>query len=197
MRNCDPGADIRMLPERASLCRKNEPELCCHEQQVTVPSPHRLFAATHECSWPSLLSHGVETLGDRAWLVVDAIGDCMRPTRCSAPSREIAWFPSCSLVCSDFRHRQHAIQPFGRDCSPDRNAPLFVLLMPLSVQSLSAEYDPRLNRRAPHAVRGGMSNVAKPDPRRGLRTHSFIRVSDEKRNVDECSAARGKPSCHR
>ena len=197
VRNCDPGADNRMPIDRASLCRKNEPELRCSPQRVAVPSPRRLFATTHECAQRSSFFHGVEHLEGRAQLVASVTNNCPHPTDCSAPSSKIDWSLSWSLVCSDVRPCQQAIHPIGWVCAPGRNTPPFVFLTPLNVQASWTEKQEQSGSHAPDASRDGFFDVAQTDSRSGLRTHSLLRVSDEKRNADECAAARGKPSCHR
>ena len=197
MRNCDPGTDDRLPIDRASRCWNDDFEFDCNWQSTGLHAPGWLSVRLHDSVRRSPSVDGVEPQNGYESPVAKATpGNCPWPCG-SARHRLLKWPSSYTRADSGTTDTQQAVHPFGLVCASGRIAPSFVLFrsnlflrVPIGI--------PRLEDANQSGVRPTTGNVmTRTCLRNGLRTHSLTRVSNEKRNVDECPSTGGKSNCHR
>jgi hypothetical protein len=146
----------------------------------------------HESVRRSLSIDGVESQNDDAF--ANAFIRRSSEPGDSARHRLIDSSSSTSRADFSLTDAQQAVHPFELDCSPGRFAPSFVLLMPFLICREAPQcYDASSAGRCQTTAKA----VARTCSQEGLRTHSLTKVSDEKRNADECPPTGGKSNCHR
>ena len=202
MRNCDPGADNRLPIDRASRCWNDDHKSDCCEQSKGLRAPSWLLASMQDSA--------------RRTPTVDGTVDGIEPQQIGDESRIAgAICGNEQLSCSSARHRllkrsssptqanfgltdnQLAVHPFEWVCASGRIASSFVLLRPFLSRTVSSEtvHFDGVRRDGVCHTTGLISATSRSQ--NGQRTHSLTRVSDEKRNADECPPTGGKSNCHR
>ncbi len=220
VRNCDPGADNRLPIDRASRRWNDDFELDCHWsdqcpagsdwpcqypagcQSAGLRAPGWQAVTLHDSVRRSPSRDGVESQNADDSPVADATrGNCPGPCD-SARHRLLTRLSSCPPADSGSTDTQHAVHPFGLVCASGRIAPSFVLFRPFLFPEIAIETPQieasQLDEERLSGLRSMTRNVvARTCSRNGQRTHSLTRVSNEKRNADECPPTRGKSNCHR
>ena len=197
MRNCDPGANDRLPIDRASQSWNHDRQLGCQTQSSGLCAPSRLFANTPDSLRRSPSVDGVEPHVADEPPIACATPGCGAKARGSARHRLLN--RSSSWTAADFGPPdiRNLLPRFGLVRASGRIPPFFLMSKrflsrggPLTTPLPS---DPRPT---------GVGHLTWIDAtatclRNGLRTHSLTKVSDEKRNADECPPARGKSNRHR
>ena len=197
VRNCEPGANDRPSMNRASPSWNKDFESGCNRQPSGPCAPGRLFVTLHDTDRrPPFVSD------------VEILMGC--PCEADAHVRK----RGLNRRGSTHRQRFNRSSPFLKadsaqaamarpvhllrwDCASVRIASFFVLEKPffsLSVPSGARLHDD-VRLRGCHPRKRFF--VAPTDSKSDWRTHSLLRVSYEKRNVDECPPTGGKSDCHR
>jgi hypothetical protein len=197
VRNCDPGADDRLPIDRASRCWNDDRGIGCYWQPTGLCAPSRLFVEIHDSVRRPPSVDGVEPRMRFAFRTVAARLQNRPGSHGSARHRLPDRLFSLAYTGSGLTDVRRATSSFGWVCASGRSAPSSVLLRPFLSRSHPLA--------ASHPDDAGQSGcelsarfvVAATGSQNGLRTHSLIRVSDEKRNADECPPARGKSDRHR
>ncbi len=197
VRTCDPGPDDRLPIDRASCCWNDDPRLDCHRQSAGLPAPGWLSAFMPDSArrWPSV--DRVETQMGLDFQIANTILIRVQGSCVSARHRLTSWLSSTSQANSGTTSTHCAVHPRKSVFPSGRNAPFFVLSKPFLSGSFPGEISQIDDGRQAGVRRATSSFPATTDSQYGLRTHSLTRVSDEKRNVDECPPTGGKSDCHR
>jgi hypothetical protein len=197
VRNCEPGTNHRRRINRASRCWNEDFEFGCIRQPSGPCAPSRLFVALHDSDRRTPFVAGVEfPMGSTS--VANASTRDRGLTR-RGPAHDRRFNRSSPFLKADSSPAviDRAVSPFGLVRASGRIAPFFVLFRPFFSASV-------LSDALPHADGGPngfhqtiRSVVATTCSQSGPRTHSLIRVSNEKRNADERPPTRGKSDRHR
>lgn len=197
MRKCDPGANDRMPIDRASQSWDHDRQIDCFGQSSGQRAPSWLFVNMHDSLRRSPSVDGVEPqVGDEPPIACAKLG-CDANARGSARHR--LHHRQSSRALADFgrpdirnvKSRFGSVRASGRILAFFCMSKRFISLGRLITTS------PVPDRRSTNVGHLNGNVGAATCLRNSLCTHSLIRVSDEKRNADECSATRGKPNCHR
>lgn len=197
MRNCDPGADNRLPIDRASRCWIDDLEFDCYGQPTGLHAPGWLSVRREGSVRRSPSVDGVEPQNGYESPVAKVTPGNFPRLSGSARHRLLKRPSSYTRADSGTTDTQLAVHPFGLVCASGRIAPSFVLLRSFFFLRVPIG-TPRLEDGNQSGVRPTTGIfMAKTCLRSGLRTHSLTRVSNEKRNVDECPSTGGKSNCHR
>jgi hypothetical protein len=197
VRNCDPGADERLPSDRASRCWNDDLAFRCRGQLGGLCAPSRRIVLTYERDRRPLQIGGVEQrMGIVSAVTATNSEHCL--SKCgSSDIRRIQQSSSHLSANSGLTDIKRAANLFESICAPQRIASFFDLFMPLFAWNAhlgNPEHDVEIPRGFWHRT---SFEVATTSSQSVPRTHSLIRVSNEKRNVDECPPTRGKSNRHR
>lgn len=208
VRNCDPDADCRFPINRESRSWNGDGEFGEPGQNgcfagcdwLGQSSTGRSSTRLHVSGWAIVTPHdtlrrlpplnGVEPLCRRGF-TLESAGYDTDPSG-SAGQRPFDRSNSCLSASWESKFNPQTVRPFGLVGESNCIAPFFVMFMSFSGWGLSRE-TLRIDEARPS---GGRSSSEKCR-RNGQRTHSWTKVSDEKRNADECSPTGGKSDRHR
>ena len=190
VRNCDPGADERLPSDRASQCWNDDLVFGCYGQLPGLCAPSWQIVRTHERDRRPLQIGGVE----RRMVIVSAVTAVTGehcPNKCSfTHDRRFQRSSSHRSVDLGLADVKRAASSFESVSAPQRIASFFDLFRPFVPWSARLGIpvrDVEISQGFWHRT------ISQNVPR----THSLIRVSNEKRNVDERPPTRGKSNCHR
>lgn len=197
VRNCDPGANDRWPIDRAAGRWNSDLERDCERRSSGLRAPGWPFVIEHDHITRFTADDGVELhCGPKSSVAIAAVEAGSSPSG-SAPHRSVQWSLPCHQAGSEPTDLRTAVPSFDVVCAPDRISPFLTLPVPVlfrhrpSTPTVIAD-DHRSVFRQSNASRMAISGL-----QNGQRTHSFVRMSDEKRNVDECPPTGGKSNCHR
>jgi hypothetical protein len=197
VRNCDPGADDRMPIDRASPSWNHDRQIDCYGQSSGQRAPSWLFVNMHDSLRRSPSVDGVEPQVADVSPIACAKSGYYAKARGSARhrlrNRPSSW-ASASFGRPDIRN---VIPRFGSVSASGRILPFFSMSKRFISLGRLITTPLAPDRRSTNVGHLNGNVAAATCLRNGLCTHSLIRVSDEKRNADECPATRGKPNCHR
>ena len=197
VRNCDPGADERLPSDRASRCWNDDLVFRCKTQLTGHCAPSWRIVSTHESDRRPLPISSVE----RRIVIVSAVTAVTRencPKECSfnhdRSFQQSSSHHSVDLGLADIKRTASLFESVR---APQRIASFFDMFRPFfswnarrGVPNRDLQISHRFWDRRPLRVVKTLSQNVR-------RTHSLIRVSNEKRNVDERPPTRGKPNRHR
>ena len=198
MRNCDPGADERLPSDRATRCWNDDLAFRCQGQLPGLCAPSWRIVPAHERDRRPPLFGGVEGRS----VIVSAITTATRDVDCQkngsfARGRRFQRFSSYLSVDSGLPDVERAASSFESVNAPQRIASFYDFLRSF------LSWNARLRNPA-HDVEISLGfwrqkklRVSQTLLQNVPRTHSLLRVSNEKRNVDECPPTGGKSNCHR
>lgn len=197
MRNCDPGADDRPPIDRASQCWNDDLVLGCLGQPSGQCAPSRPLIDQYELLYSRPLDGGAVGEWGNHKKVKTAKHVEHFTVQGPAPHLKISRLSSSVHADSGSVDIERANHPRGLVCGSGPSASFFNLSFRLLSRSLPLKTSPA-GEMSPRGFtfRTGL-DVFSTSSQNGLRTHSWIRVSHEKRNVDECPPTRGKPNRHR
>ena len=196
VRNCEPNANHRPPINQASRCWYDDWESACNRQQSYCCAPSRFFVSFHDTG---RRSPDIELRMERATkasalsLERDSSGS-WSPQLQSLSGRSPVYQPDSGPANTDV---ERSVDPFGMVCASGRNALFFRLFKPFRFEVHPREiflddgFDLLGRRPSTSFPMGSTGSQGR------LRTHSFLRVSYEKRNADECPPTGGKSNCHR
>lgn len=196
MRNCDPGANDQMPIDRALPSWNPDHQIDCFEQSSGHRAPSWLFVNMHESLRRSPSVDGVEPhVADEPSIACAMTGSV---AKAAGSARHRPCDGQSSRTSADFGPPEirNLMPRFGSVRASGRILPFFSMskrcLCRGGPRTIALPVDPRLMR-----VGHRLGEIAAACLRNGLRAHSLTRVSDEKRNADECPATGRKPNRHR
>ncbi len=197
MRNCDPGADERLPSDRASRCWNDDLVFRCQEQSPGLCAPSWQIVFTHVRDRRPPQFGGVEGRLVIASAVTTVSGKgCPKGDRLIHHRRFQRSSTSLS-VNSGLPDVERAASSFESVSAPQRIASFYDFYR-VSFSGNARLRNPArdveilfgfLHRKKFRVAQTLLQNVP--------RTHSLLRVSNEKRNADECPPTGGKSNCHR
>ena len=203
VRNCDPGADDRLLIDRASQCW-NDDHICgCLGQPSGQCAPSRPLKDPDDGHFrPPFAGGSVGERGNHKELGNHnkvKTPPHVEQVTVRGPSPHL-WIsrPSSSVHADsgsvDIERANHL---FGLVSASGRSVSFFSLFMPFLSRSLLSETSSASeigSRSFNFRTRSVVFSTSLPNVQR---THSWIRMSYEKRNADECPPTGGKSNRHR
>ena len=197
MRNCDPGADKRLPSDRASRRWKEDLVFRCRGQLTGLYAPSWRIVPTHESDRRPQRIGGVERQIVIASAVIAVNGE-YGPEKCRFIDDQGFQRPSSHLSVnsglSDVKREASSLEIVR---APHRIASFFDLFRPFFSRNADSGFPDRDARISNGFWHRTSLRVDRTSSINVPRTHSLIRVSHEKRNVDECPPTRGKSNCHR
>lgn len=197
VRNCDPGTNDRSPIERASQSWNDDRELDCHGQSTGLCASSWLFVLPHDSVRRSPSVDGVEPQNGDETRFADAMPG-NGPGPCGSARHRLLnrW---SSRTQADFgpADTRCEVHPFGLVCASGRIAPFFDMSTPFLSRSVPVMTPFADDASLPGLRRSTRIFGADACSQNGLRAHSLLRVSDEKRNADECPPTGGKSNRHR
>lgn len=193
VRNCELGANRRFSLSRESKRWNLEFELGCEPQSSGCCARGESLVSSCDSRRRPPFVDGMELRVGNASREFCPVQDGCRKCPVSIPDQRIRRISSSLTTDSVTATTGRADHSCGMVLFSDRNSPFFILFKPDN--SLGTPMHPlRHGSGFRHSVE---SAVAFNGSQCLQRTHSSIRVSNEKRNVDECPPTGGKSNCHR
>ena len=197
MRNCDPGADERLPSDRASRCWNDDLVFRCQRQLPGLCAPRWQIVSTHERDRRPPQFGGVEgRLVIASAVTIETGKDC---PKVDSPTHRRRFQRSSTYLSVDsgLPDVERVTSSFESVSAPQRIASFYDFFRQffswnarLRNPALDLEISLGFWRRKKLRV---AQTLLKNVPR----THSLLRVSNEKRNVDECPPTGGKSNRHR
>lgn len=187
VRTCDPGADAHLTNSPVSRRWSEDLADNCDWRLPGLAASVRRSAGSFDDVSNSPWIDDVETLNE-----IVLRDDCGSTS--DQPAVRTSSHALSGLRTDD---RQHLVSSPARGLSPGRKAPSFELIPSfLSDKRRGKHTAPAPGGRCGRQLLASQCFSAR-DRQTTQRTHSLTRVSDEKRNADECPATGGKPHRHR
>ena len=197
VRNCEPGTNDRQPIDRTSRCWNDDFDFGPYWPSSGPRAPSRRIVPLHDHDRRRPLSDKIE-------LQWECASGADVSTRERALSRPGSVLVQCLSRSSPLHNSdsgplviERAVHPCRLVLASGRNAPFFVLFRPFFSTSVFKRTPRDDDERQPGLRRMTRFVVATTCSRSGPRTHSFKRVSYEKRNADERPPTGGKSDCHR
>ena len=197
MRKCDPGADERLPSDRASRCWNDDLVFRCQRQLPGLCAPSWQIVSLHELDRRPPQFGGVEgRLVIASAVTIETGKDC---PKVDSPTHRRRFQRSSTYLSVDsgLPDVERVTSSFESVSAPQRIASFYDFFRQffswnarLRNPALDLEISLGFWRRKKLRV---AQTLLKNVPR----THSLLRVSNEKRNVDECPPTGGKSNCHR
>ena len=197
MRNCDPGADERLPIDRASPCWNDDLVFCCSGQLPGLCAPSWRIVSTHEHDRRPLQIGGIGRRMRFVSAVTAVTGEYCPKERSFTHDRRFQRSSSYLSVDSGHADVKRAASSFELVSAPQRIASFLSLFSPFFSWNARSGIPIRNVEILYGFWHRTRLSVARTRSQNVPRTHSLIRVSNEKRNVDECPPTRGKSNCHR
>jgi len=196
VRNCDQGADDRLSIDRASQCWNDDHIGGCLGQPTGQCAPGRPLKDPNDGHYRPPFAGG--TVGERG------NHEKVRTTphfeyltvRGLSPHRWISRPSSSVHADSGSEDIERANHLFGLVSASGRSVSFFNLFFPFLSRSLPSETSSASEIRS-RGINFRTRSVVIPTSLQNVqRTHSWIRMSYEKRNADECPPTGGKSNRH-
>lgn len=197
VRNCDPGANDRWLIDRAAGRWNFDLERDCEGQSSGLRAPGWPFVIEHDHSLRFAVNDGVELPFEPQSSVAPAAAVTGSSLCGSAPHHGVQRSLPCQPADREPTDLRTAASLFDVVCASDRMLPF--LSLPVPVAFSRKPNTPAVVADDDRTVfwRSNRDRMAMVGSQNGQRTHSFIRMSHEKRNADECPPTGGKSNRHR
>ncbi len=197
MRNCDPGADERLPSDRASRCWNDDLVIRCQEQLPGLCAPSWQIVSTHERNRRPPQFGGVERrLVIASAVTIETGKDCPNLDS-TTHRRRFQWSSAYLSVDSGLPDVERLTSSFESVSAPQRIASFYDFFRPFFSWNARLRNPTRDVEISLGFCRRKRLRVAQTLLQNAPRTHSLLRVSNEKRNVDECPPTGGKSNCHR
>lgn len=197
MRKCDPGADNRLPIDRASQCWNDDHGFGCPGQSAGQCAPGRPPIDQYDRHYsPPPAGGAVWERGNHKQVTTTTHVESLT-VRGPAPHQKISRSSSTVQADPGSVDIEQANHPFGLVCTSGHSASFLNLFVPFLSRSLSIQTSLACENRSQGSHPGTRLAVISTSLQRAQRTHSWIRVSHEKRNADECPPTGGKSDCHR
>ena len=197
MRNCDPGANERLPSDRASRCWNDDLVFRCQRQLPGLCAPSWQIVSTHERDRRPPQFGGVEGRLVIVSAVTTVIGKgCPKEDRFARQRR----FQRSSMylsVDSGLPDVERSAFSFESVSAPQRIASFYDFFRSFFSWNARLRNPARDVEISLGFWHWKTLRVAQTLLQNVPRTHSLLRVSNEKRNVDERPPTRGKPNRHR
>ena len=196
VRNCDPGADDRLSIDRASQCWNDDHIYGCLGQPSGQCAPSRTSKDLYDGHFRPPFAGGAA--GERGNHDKVKTPPHVEHLTVRGPSPH-QWIsrPSSSVHADsgsvDIERANHL---FGLVSASGRSVSFFSLFFPFLSRSLPSETSPASEISSRGFKSRTRSVVISTSSQNVQRTHSWIRMSYEKRNADECPPTGGKSNRH-
>lgn len=197
VRNCELGANRRPSMNRQSSCWNLDFEQGCDRQPSGDCAPEHWLVSSCDRDRRQTFVDGMDFGVGQVSKAIDLTQNCGQTRRNSFPHQRLA--PSPLTLTADF-------DPAANTQADDFRGLVQVSIRTSPFNALFRPFSNRLGSYDAWRRKGGKnlldrrfddSWLATAGSQFCLRTHSLIRVSNEKRNADECPPAGGKSDRHR